>query len=82
MKQSVRRLATGCMAEVSELQARYSSLLHVIQTGSGAHTASYPMSNGSTAPSPGREADHSPQTSGEVKNTRIYTSTPPYTFTA
>jgi hypothetical protein len=26
----------------------------------------------------GREADHSPPTSAEVKNTRIYTSVPPY----
>jgi hypothetical protein len=27
---------------------------------------------------PGREADHSPSTSGEVKRMWIYTSTPPY----
>jgi hypothetical protein len=30
----------------------------------------------------GREADHSPPTSAEVKNTWIYTSTPPYAFMA
>jgi hypothetical protein len=29
---------------------------------------------------PGREADHSPPTSAEVKKTWIYTSTPPYNF--
>jgi hypothetical protein len=29
---------------------------------------------------PGREADHSPPTSAEVKNTWIYTSIPPYGF--
>jgi hypothetical protein len=29
---------------------------------------------------PGREADHSPPTSAEVKKTWIYTSTPPYIF--
>jgi hypothetical protein len=29
---------------------------------------------------PGREADHSPPTSGEVKKTWVYTSTPPYAF--
>jgi hypothetical protein len=29
---------------------------------------------------PGREADHSPPTSAEVKKMWIYTSTPPYTF--
>jgi hypothetical protein len=31
---------------------------------------------------PGREADHSPPTSAEVKKTWIYTSTPPYVFMA
>jgi hypothetical protein len=31
---------------------------------------------------PGREADHSPRTSAEVKKTWIYTSTPPYVFMA
>jgi hypothetical protein len=30
----------------------------------------------------GREADHSPPASAEVKKMWIYTSTPPYTFTA
>jgi hypothetical protein len=29
---------------------------------------------------PGREADHSPTTSAEVKKMWIYTSTPPYAF--
>jgi hypothetical protein len=31
---------------------------------------------------PGREADHSPPTSAEVKKMWTYTSTPPYTFMA
>jgi hypothetical protein len=31
---------------------------------------------------PGREADHSPATSAEIKKTRIYTSTSPYVFMA
>jgi hypothetical protein len=31
---------------------------------------------------PGREADHSPPASAEVKKTWIYTSTPPYAFMA
>jgi hypothetical protein len=30
----------------------------------------------------GREADHSPPTSGEIKKMFIYTSTPPYAFMA
>jgi hypothetical protein len=31
---------------------------------------------------PGREADHSPPTNDEVKETWIYKSTPPYAFMA
>jgi hypothetical protein len=31
---------------------------------------------------PGREADHSPPTSAEIKNTWIYTSTSPYVLMA
>jgi hypothetical protein len=30
----------------------------------------------------GREAEHSPPTSAEAKNTWIYTSSPPYAFMA
>jgi hypothetical protein len=56
------------------------SLLHVVQTDSGAHPASYPM--GAAGSFPGGKADHSPPTSAEVKNTWIYTSTPPYAFMA
>jgi hypothetical protein len=37
-------------------------ILHVVQTGSGTHSVSYPMCNG-------LEADHSPPTSAEVKKT-------------
>jgi hypothetical protein len=43
-----------------------------VQTGSGAHPASYPMGTGGSFPGrkarPGREADHSPPSSAEVKN--------------
>jgi hypothetical protein len=42
-----------------------------VQTGSGAHPASWPMDTGSPFPGgqarPGRDADHSPQNSAEVK---------------
>jgi hypothetical protein len=38
-----------------------------VQTGSGAHPASYPMGTGGKA-WPGRDADHSPPSSAEVKN--------------
>jgi hypothetical protein len=57
------------------------SLFHVVQTGSGVH----PMGIGVLSPGvkrQGREADHSPPASAEVKKMRIYTSTPPYTFMA
>jgi hypothetical protein len=43
-----------------------------VQTGSGTHPASYPMGTGSPFPGgkarPGRDADHSPPSSAEVKN--------------
>jgi hypothetical protein len=62
------------------------SLLDRIQTGSGAHPAPYPMGTGGAISSGVkrlcREADHSPPTSAELKNTEIYTSTPPYAFMA
>jgi hypothetical protein len=51
------------------------SLLHIVQTGSGAHSASYPMGNGGSFPGvkwQGREADHSPPTSAEVKKIWTY----------
>jgi hypothetical protein len=47
-----------------------SSLL--VQTGSGTHSASYPMGNRGPFPRgkalPGRDADHSPPSNAEVKN--------------
>jgi hypothetical protein len=43
-----------------------------VQTGSGAHPASYPMGTGGSflggKARPGRDADHSPSSSAEVKN--------------
>jgi hypothetical protein len=53
----------------------FSSSLYV-QTGSGAHPASYPMGTGGPYPGgkarPGRDADHSPPSSAEVKNEELY----------
>jgi hypothetical protein len=46
------------------------SLYHRVQNGSGAHPASYPMGNRGSfrgVKQPGREADHSPPSSTEVK---------------
>jgi hypothetical protein len=43
-----------------------------VQSGSGAHPASYPRGTGGSFPGgkvrPGRDADHSPLSSAEVKN--------------
>jgi hypothetical protein len=53
---------------------------HRIRTGSGAHPASYPMDTRGSFPElkwPGREGDHSPPSSAEVKNAWCYTSPPP-----
>jgi hypothetical protein len=61
------------------------SLLQVFQTGSGVHPPPIQWVPGDLSPGikqPGREADHSPRTSAEVKKMWIYTSTPPYAFMA
>jgi hypothetical protein len=39
-----------------------------VQTGSGAHPASYPMGTERDKARPGRDADHSPPSSAKVKN--------------
>jgi hypothetical protein len=85
---SVQRLATGWTTEGSDFESRWGqefSLLHVVQTGSGVHATSSLMGTGGSFPGvkwPGREADHSPAGSAEVKKMWIYTSTPPYAFMA
>jgi hypothetical protein len=79
---SVVGIATGCGLDGRGVGVRVQvgqdfSPLHVIHTRSGAHPASYPMGSGGSFPEvkrPGREADHSPPTSAEVKNMWIYTS--------
>jgi hypothetical protein len=61
------------------------SLHHRVQTGSGAHPASYPMGTGrsfSGVKQLGYEADHSPPSSAEVKNVWNDTSIPQYVFMA
>jgi hypothetical protein len=60
-------------------------LLHIIQTGYGARPTSCPMGARGSSPGVkrlGREADHSPPSSIEVKNNWIYTSTPLCAFMA
>jgi hypothetical protein len=70
-----------------EFESRYVkkfSLLHIVQTDSRVHPTSYKM--GTVAlpgvKQQGREADHSPPTSAEVKKMWIYTSTPLYVLMA
>jgi hypothetical protein len=59
------------------------SLRHRVQTSSGAQPASIQQIQEDFTPEvkrPGREADHSPPSSAEVKNAWSYTSTSPYVF--
>jgi hypothetical protein len=63
------------------------SLRHHIQTTSGAHPAYCPTGTGGTfggggVKRPGREANHSPPSSAEVKKEWSYTSTTPHIFMA
>jgi hypothetical protein len=67
---SVAGIATGYRLDNGGVGVQKLSLLHVVQTGSGAHPAFYPMGTG--GPFPGgkvteREANRSPPTSAEVK---------------
>jgi hypothetical protein len=65
-------------------QGQKFSLLHIVQTDSGVHPASYPMGTGGILPQevkqPGREADHSPPVSAKVKKMCIYRSSPSHAF--
>jgi hypothetical protein len=66
--------------KVRPTKLNISSLHHRVQNGTGAHPASYPLGTTGSFPGvkrPGREADHSPPSSAEVKNAWGYTSTPP-----
>jgi hypothetical protein len=66
-------------------RGRSSSLRHRVNKGSGVHKASYPMGTAGYFPRvkrPGREANHSPPSSAEVKSVWPYTSNPPFVFMA
>jgi hypothetical protein len=75
--QSVERLATRWTTEESEFESRYGreiSSSDVVQMGSG------PTQLGAVSPEikwSGREADHSPPSGADVKNTWIFTPTRP-----
>jgi hypothetical protein len=80
--QSVQRLATGWTTMGSQFESRWGkefSLLHVVQTCYGAHQPRIQCVPGALSPGvkrPGREADHSPPASAEVKKMWIYIYTP------
>jgi hypothetical protein len=74
------RLRTGLTVEVPFPAG---AMKGFVQTGSGAHPASYPRVPGALSSGvkrPGREADHSPPSSPEIKNAWSYTSIPQYVF--
>jgi hypothetical protein len=67
--QSVQCLTTAGVRSPTEAEDFSSALC--VQTGSGAHPAPYTMGTGGSFPGgkarPGRDADHSPPSSAEVK---------------
>jgi hypothetical protein len=74
-------LATGCWPGRQRGRSM-SRWRHIVETGSEAHPAFYPVGTGVSFPGKeawGREADHSPLTTEEDVG---YISTPPYVFMA
>jgi hypothetical protein len=70
--QSVQCLTTGwTIGFRSPTEAEDSSFSPCVQTGSGAHPASYPMGTGGPFPGskarPGRDANNSPPSNAKVK---------------
>jgi hypothetical protein len=82
------QMALPRTTEESEFESQWDQefpFLHVVQTGSGVHSTSYPMGGEDPFPGikrPGREADHSPPSNADVKKIWSYTSSPPYIFMA
>jgi hypothetical protein len=78
----------GWKSERSEFESQFGqqfSLLQIVQNSSGVYPTSYAMDIGSSflgVERPGREVDHSPLASAEVKKMWTYTSTTPYAFMA
>jgi hypothetical protein len=82
-----------CASYISSFKTLFCILVYImlsfvrIWVGMGVvrHPASYPMGTRDSFPGvkrPGREADHSPPSSAEVKNAWSYTSIPQYVFMA
>jgi hypothetical protein len=67
--QPVKQRATGWMPRIRFPAGQDFSLLHAVQTDSGAHPSSYPIGSGALSPvimRPGRKAEHSPPSSAQV----------------
>jgi hypothetical protein len=86
---SIKRLGYGLNDRGATVRfpegANNISLHYLVRNGSGALPASYPMFTGGIfagVKRSARKADHSPQSSAEVKNAWSYTSTLPYVFMA
>jgi hypothetical protein len=77
-------IATGYELDSKRIRSsspgRIKNFFHFVETGSGAHRASFPVYAGVSFP--GCEADRSSPASSEVKKMWIYTSIPPYVFMA
>jgi hypothetical protein len=80
----VTRLRVGRPGFDSWQGKGFFSLCHCVQTDFAAHVAFYTVRTGDSFPGdrPGREANHSPSSSAEIKNAWSYTSTPKYVFMA
>jgi hypothetical protein len=84
--QSVQRLLTGWTTEGSEFESQYGQECSLF-TSSRSDLRSFQLliqwvldAISSGVKRPGREADHSPPASAEVKKIWICTSNPPYAF--
>jgi hypothetical protein len=81
-------MVTGLTIKGSEFESRLGQefyALHIVQTGSGVHPASYPMGPGALSPEvkqPESEADNSLPTSAVDNKTWIHSSPALYAFMA
>jgi hypothetical protein len=84
--QSVQRLRYGLDGQGAGVRDPVGGKIFVVSTssgpGSGAHPACCRMGTGSFSPGTEAARPSSPATRAEVKNTWIYTSTPPCVFMA
>jgi hypothetical protein len=76
---SLQRRVTEWTVRVLFPTVQNFSIHQRVQTGSGAHPASYPVGTGVSSlgvKRQGREVDHSPPSGAEVKNDELYLHSP------